>query len=113
MAELASELTALAGRVDPAVIAVGGDQRALKLLHEALPDRVRHRCQPIEVTRASDGSIDELDAEVDRVLRAHADHEMAKTREIYRREIGQHDRATAGPVSTLSALRAARVTAAP
>jgi hypothetical protein len=109
MREAADGLAGVARRVDPAVIGVGGDERAVTLLYEALPDPVRDRCRSIDVTRASDGSIAELDDEMDRVLRDHVDEQLSEAEDVYQRELGQRDRATAGPLDTLRALRAARV----
>ena len=109
MADLARQVAVLARRVDPGLIAVGGDERAVNLLRESLPSALRELTRPVDVTRAADGSADDLDVHVERVLRAHLDEELAHTLGVYRRELGQHDRATAGPVDTFAALGAGRV----
>lgn len=109
MTDLADELTVLADRIAPVIVAIGGDERAATLLRDALPDRIRDRVRSIEVTRATDGSAEGLDGEIEALLRAHADDELARTVDVYQRELGQHDRATAGPADTLAELRTARV----
>jgi hypothetical protein len=109
MGDVADELATVARRVDPAIVGIGGDERAVSLLYEALPGPVRDRCRSIDVTRASDGSIADLDDETDRIMREHVDEQLAEAEDVYQRELGQRDRATAGPLDTLRALRAARV----
>jgi hypothetical protein len=74
-----------------------------------LPAAVCDRKRPIEVTRAAGGSAIDLDAQIERVLPMHAVEEVTHTSTVYRRELGQHDRATAGPTDTFGGLGAARV----
>jgi hypothetical protein len=64
-----------------------------------LPAAVCDRKRPIEVTRAAGGSAIDLDAQIERVLPMHAVEEVTHTSTVYRRELGQHDRATAGPTT--------------
>lgn len=109
MGELADELVAVSDRVDPVLVALGGDERATTILTEALPQRVRERLRPVDATRAADGSIHDLDEQVEGLLEEHAERELARTVEVYDQELGQDDRAAAGPAATLAALRAARV----
>jgi hypothetical protein len=63
----------------------------------------------IEVTRATDGSAAQLDDEVDRVVANWVQDHIDETIAAYERELGQHDRATAGVAATLAALRMSRV----
>jgi hypothetical protein len=109
MAEVAAELTALADRARARVVAVGGDERALGYLLDALPARLQDRVHRIGVTRAPDGSSErlggEVAAELDASWRARVDAALA----LHAEELGQSDRATAGAGRTLEALRAARV----
>jgi Bacterial archaeo-eukaryotic release factor family 2 len=109
MAAVATELAAEVSRSGAAVVAVGGDERAVGLLRDALPAGVSDLLRPIDVTRAADGTAENLDAEVERVLRSYVADELDAACAAYRRELGQHDRATAGPSDTFTALRAARV----
>lgn len=109
MSAVAQELARVVDRARPAVVAVGGDERAVTLLLEALPVAVRENVRRIHVTRAADGSEDELDREVARLVAEYVDEEMARGLDAYREELGQHDRATAGADDTLAALSTARV----
>lgn len=109
MTEVAGEVTAQAQRVDARFVALGGDERAVGLLVDHLPAAVAELVRPLSVTRATDGSAARLDDEVDRVLDDWLHGEMTKTADTYREELGQGDRAVAGPEQTLDALRAARV----
>jgi hypothetical protein len=110
MSEVADELSTQAHRVGAVLVAVGGDQRAVTILHEAVPEDVRDLLTPIDVTRAADGTADDLDGEVERVLRDRLAADLSNAVESYRQELGQRDRATAGPADTFAALRSARVT---
>jgi hypothetical protein len=109
MSQVAGELAALAERVGAPLVAVGGDERAVGLLLDALPAAVRERVVRIDVTRAPDGSEDRLGAEVaaelDRWAAGRLDEALAQHAE----ELGQGDRGAAGAGRTLEALRADRV----
>ena len=109
MSQVAGELAALADRFGAPLVAVGGDERAVGLLLDALPGAVRERVVRIDVTRAPDGSADrlagEVAAELDRWAAARLDEALAQLAE----EVGQGDRGAAGAGRTLEALRADRV----
>jgi hypothetical protein len=109
MGEVAAELATLAERSDARVVAIGGDERAVGLVLDQLPAAVRGRARPIAATRAADGSTAQLDDEVARVVDEWTDAQLARTLDLYEQELGQNDRATAGPRDTLAALREARV----
>jgi hypothetical protein len=109
MSQVADEVAARADHVDARFVAVGGDHRAVGLLLEHLPVAVRDLVRPLQVTRATDGSAQRLDEEVDRVLDQWLEAETRRAVDSYREELGQRDRAVAGPADTLAALRAARV----
>jgi hypothetical protein len=74
-----------------------------------LPAATRELVRPIGVTRAADGSIEHLDEQVGAVLDAWTEAQLVHTLDLYRQELGQRDRATAGAPATLEALRSARV----
>jgi hypothetical protein len=109
MAQVAAELSHLADRVHARVVAVGGDERAIGYLLDALPAALRDRVWRIGVTRASDGSSDRLDAEVAADLDAWSAERIGAALALHAQELGQRDRATAGAGRTVEALRAARV----
>lgn len=110
MSEVADELTTQAHRVAAVLVAVGGDERAVTILSDAVPEDVRDLLTPIDVTRAADGTAEDLDDEVERVLRDRLTAELRDAVESYRQELGQRDRAAAAPADTFAALRTARVT---
>jgi hypothetical protein len=109
MSDVAAELATLAERSGARVVALGGDQRAVGLVSELLPVATRDLLRPIAATRAADGSTDHLDEEVAAAVEAWTDEQLARTLSLYRQELGQQDRATAGALETLDALREARV----
>lgn len=109
MTQVAAELAALAERVQAPVVAVGGDERAVGYLVDALPATVRERVERIGVTRAADGSGDRLSAEVDAELASWSGARVEAAMALHAEELGQGDRATSGAGRTLEALRAARV----
>jgi peptide subunit release factor 1 (eRF1) len=109
MAQVADELTDQADRVHAALVAVGGDERAVGYLIDALPARLRDRAERIGVTRAADGSADRLGPEVDAELAGWSSARVEAALALHAEELGQDDRATAGAGRTLEALRAARV----
>jgi len=111
MTEVAEELVMLTDRTDARIVALGGEERALGMLLEQLPDAVRERVRPIAVTRATDGSIEHLDDELDRVVSEWVDSHLTETVDAFRRELGQHDRAADGAGGVGEALRAGRVAA--
>src|SRR5205823_2197452 len=57
-------LTRLAKAVDPRVILLGGDVRAVALIRESLPKPLAPRVRAIEGTRAAGGDDDETAAEI-------------------------------------------------
>jgi hypothetical protein len=109
MTQVAGELAALAERTGAGLVAVGGDERAVGLLVDALPPAVRESVERIAATRAADGSSERLASEVDAELAARADTRIGAALALHAEELGQGDRATAGAGRTLEALRSARV----
>jgi hypothetical protein len=109
MHAVAEDVVALARDTDARIVAIGGDQDAVGLIEDQLPEDVRDLVQPISVTRAADGSVSRTDNELDAVLDRWVDDEIARTVETYHEELGKRDRATASAADTLDALRASRV----
>ena len=109
MGQVANELAALADKVHARVVAVGGDERAVGYLLDALPAGVRERVHRIGATRAADGSQAHLDEEVGAELDAWCAERVDAVLALHAEELGQGDRATEGAGRTLEALRAARV----
>ncbi|MBV9411272.1 MAG: hypothetical protein JO148_06735 [Acidimicrobiia bacterium] len=55
-------------REQPRFVAVGGDVRAVELLKEAVPKRVADLIRDVHGTRAADGSVDAVVADVTRLV---------------------------------------------
>jgi Bacterial archaeo-eukaryotic release factor family 2 len=106
---VADRLVRLVRRVDPGVVAVAGDVRAVSLLKEALPPEVLELVEEVPGSRAEDGSDDATLQDVAELLRAAEEHDTARLVERWREEMGQHDLATDGPGATLLALASAQV----
>jgi hypothetical protein len=106
---VADEVSRAASDSGARLVAVGGDQRAAGMLTERLPTEIQSMVRPLAVTRSPDGSTTHLDEEVGRLLEEWADEQIAGVLATFREELGQHDRARAGPTDTLEALRSARV----
>lgn len=109
MGEVAEEITARVEQVGARFVALGGDERAVHLVRDHLPAAVRELVRPLSVTRATDGSAARLQDELDRVGDDWLHAEITRMAEAFREELGQHDRAVAGPRECLAALQAARV----
>jgi len=109
MDEVAAELVRVVERSDARIVAIGGDERAVGLLTERLPEAMRDRVHRIGVTRAADGSEAHLDEQVDAELDRWTDEQLDRALDLYDEELGQRDRATSGAAATLAALREARV----
>ncbi|MDX6285341.1 MAG: hypothetical protein QOG53_826 [Frankiales bacterium] len=99
----------LALDINPRVIIVGGDVRAVQLFEKYLPAGLLPRLQLIEGSRATDGGTEHV---ADRVMAVLADTWRADTNALldkFAEEVGQADRATNGLVDTVAALRLAQV----
>jgi Bacterial archaeo-eukaryotic release factor family 2 len=109
MSQVASELAQVDEQVHPRVVAVGGDERAVGYLLDALPAAVRDKVHRIAATRAADGSEARVEDEVAAELDAWSAAQVTDALALHAEELGQGDRATSGVGRTLEALRAARV----
>ncbi len=102
--EVASEVSALARRLDPRVVVIGGDVRAVQLIRDDLPAEVAERVHVIDPGRAVDGSEDERRTEIRRLVQTAVAEDTVATLEVFKEEMGQQDRAVAGAEATIEAL---------
>lgn len=109
MSQVADEVARLAADVEARLVAVGGDERAVGLLVDALPVDLRPRLHRIAVTRAADGSSERLDDEVAAEIDGWVAAQVSAVLDLHAEEAGQGDRAVGGAAGTLEALRSARV----
>jgi hypothetical protein len=107
--DAAEQVARLARRVDARLVVAGGDERALTLLREALPEDLADRFHVVSGGRSADGSEqsfqDAARLSVELAVNADADALLEKFRE----ERGQQDRAAEGPGATVAALAMAAV----
>jgi hypothetical protein len=109
--EVAAVVHRLADRVEPRVIAIGGDVRAVTLVQDSLRDDLRKLVHVVPGERPWDGIGDAIPDEVHEVIAdvVHADGEAMVER--LREELGQRDLAVEGLNATVDALAQARVAA--
>lgn len=107
--QVADRLVRLARRVEPRLVIVAGDVRAVSLLKDALPPEVLELVEEVQGSRAEDGSGDLVAERVAELLRDVEERDTARLLERWREETGQHDLATDGPGATLLALASAQV----
>ena len=104
--EVAEALTRLVDQVRPRFVAVAGDVRALGLLREHAPKRVR---ELLAVVGGELGSLDEVFVEADRLVRDTVEADNQALLERFAEERGQADRAVEGAAATLAALARGQV----
>ena len=107
--EVAEAATALADRIDARVIVLGGDVRATHLVLDRLPERLADRTHLISSGRAVDGSDDEREREIRRLVATAAAEDSVAVLQKFKEERGQNDRAADGPDDTIDALSRAAV----
>ena len=99
--EVADALTRLVDQVRPRFVAVAGDVRALQLLREQAPKRVR---ELLEVVGGEHGSLKAVFAEADKLVAATVQADNRALLDRFAEELGQRDRAADGAAATLAAL---------
>jgi hypothetical protein len=100
--EVADALTKLVDQVRPRFVAAAGDVRALQLLREHAPKRVR---ELIQVVGGEYGSLDAVFAAADKLVAATVEADTEALLERFAEERGQgDDRAVEGATAVLAAL---------
>jgi hypothetical protein len=111
-AEVADALTRLVDQVRPRVVAAAGDIRALQLLREHSPKRVR---ELLTVVGGEHGSLDAVFAEADKLVAAIVDSDNRALLDRFAEELaqgaGRGERAVEGAVATMAALGRGQVEA--
>jgi release factor family 2 len=107
--DVAKELLAFVERVDPAVIIVAGDVRAVQFLRDALPPDVNDRVRVVEGERPRGGGAGGIPDDVADVIRGERDRRFDEIVAKFDEEIGQDDLAVAGAEDTVAALARAQV----
>ena len=95
--------------IEPRVVIVGGDVRAVQLLCDNMPGQLRERVELIDGQRAIDGGIDDVADDVVKLVASAVAEDTVSIIEKFREERGQNDRAADGIDDTLAALSSARV----
>jgi Bacterial archaeo-eukaryotic release factor family 2 len=99
--EVADALTRLVDQVRPRFVAAAGDVRAVQLLREHAPKRVR---ELIRVVGGEYHSLDAVFAAADQLVAAAVEADTRALLERFAEERGQRDRAVEGAAATLDAL---------
>jgi hypothetical protein len=111
-AEVADALTRLVDQVRPRVVAAAGDIRALQLLREHSPKRVR---ELLTVVGGEHGSLEAVFAEADKLVAAIVDSDSRALLDRFAEELaqgaGRGERAVEGAAATLAALGRGQVEA--
>ncbi len=98
----------LAEKVGARLVVLGGDERTLTLLEEALPSSTAEIVRIAHENRAA-GSESDLDDQVRRYVHDVTARDTVAVIEKLREELGQHDRAVQGAAMTLGALQRSQV----
>ena len=104
--EVAEALARLVDQVRPRFVAVAGDVRAIQLLREHAPKRVR---ELLQVVGGEFGSLEAVFAEADKLVRATAEADIQAVLDRFAEEGGQADRAVEGAAATLATLALGQV----
>ena len=107
--EVAESLGEVARRVQPRVITVAGDVRAVQLLRQQLPKDLGELLRDVPGGRSEDGSDEVRDDAVRRWVRTAVAEDTVAVLQLFEQERGQNDRAADGASATLAALRESRV----
>ena len=108
-ADAADQVAKLARRVDARLVVAAGDERAVTMLEEALPEELRDRFVVVSGGRSEDGSEQSFEAQARTAVELAVNADLGALLEKFREERGQHDRAADGPEATLNALAMAAV----
>jgi hypothetical protein len=107
--EVAAEVANAASRVGAEIVILGGDARSTHLIHEHLPADLAARVRFIDHGRALDGSEEDREREVHRLVATAVAEASVALLESFKEERGQHDRASEGLAATIDALNQAAV----
>jgi Bacterial archaeo-eukaryotic release factor family 2 len=99
--EVADALTRLVDQARPRFVAAAGDVRALQLLREHAPKRVR---ELLTVVGGEHNALAAVFAEADKLVTATVEADNRALLDRFAEELGQADRAVEGAAATLAAL---------
>jgi hypothetical protein len=107
--DVAKEVVRLAERVDPRLIVVAGDVRAVGFLRDALPPELNELVSVIDGERERDGGAGGPSADVTEILTTAVRQEEGRLLAKFEEELGQKDLGIAGAEATTAALAKAQV----
>lgn len=107
--DVAKEVVRLAERIEPRLILVAGDVRAVGFLREALSSELDQLVHVIEGEREREGGAGGPTQDVTETLVAAVRQEEAKILSRFEEEVGQRDLAVEGVEATVAALAKAQV----
>jgi hypothetical protein len=108
-AEVAERVRVLAAEVNPDLVVLGGDVRAVELIGDALPVELHGVTRRITSGRAADGSEERREHDVEVLVRTVVATETAELLKAFDQEEGRGERAANGMVATLQALQRSQV----
>lgn len=107
--EAADRVTMIVDELRPRFVALAGDVRSVQLFRDQVPPRVRDLVRDVSGTRAKDGSGEQHEADIERVMRTVVAEDTVALAHKFAEELGQHDRGVTGAEETFTALAQARV----
>lgn len=107
--QVADRVVELFDEVGARLVVAAGDERAMQLLREHLPERVLAFLAEVDGGRNADGGKDSLAAEATRMVATAVAEDTVALLEKFKEEKGQGDRAASGVARVLEALAAAQV----
>jgi hypothetical protein len=107
--DVAVEVERLVDAVDARLVLVAGDVRAVQLLREALRPELGASLHEIGGGRTEDGSDDEIEVEVERLVDMWAGQSTTELIKWFEQERGQQDKAASGAADVLAALAMSQV----
>lgn len=106
--QVVRRITQLTDELDPRLVVIAGEVRAVQLIFDQLPERVARLARRAKGGRHR-GSEGKLPQHVDELYRSAVAEDTVALLDKYLEELGQHDRGLAGVAETVSALRSAAV----
>jgi hypothetical protein len=107
--DVAKEVVRLAERVDPRLIVVAGDVRAVGFLREALPPELDELVHVVEGERERDGGAGGTTEDVSEIVIDAVRQEEGRLLARFEEELGQGDLGVEGAEATVTALTKAQV----
>lgn len=107
--QVAAEVARISDGIGADLVVLGGDQRAVALIRNALPRHVAALARTITPGRAADRSEEHRERDVERLVDTAVAAETAGVLRAFAQQDGQHQRAANGTRATFAALQQSQV----